>query len=159
MAHSGSGATRGTWPHRKIAYGAALLNLHNSASLLFHYSCHCYYVIFLTSRSRLREQHCLPADSPVKVCLQRRPQLLLLSTQSRSRGFTPPCFSAMCIMCCKAKGFSFSCGIMPRQPLEKGPWWPRAGVVAGRRAASCSLHPAALAIACCTASPVETLPL
>lgn len=27
---------------------------------LFHHSCHCYYVIFLTRPSRLREQHCPP---------------------------------------------------------------------------------------------------
>lgn len=113
------------WPHWKIAFGAAttqtLFNLQNSASLLFHYYCHCYYVIFLIRRSRLREQHCFPADSPVKLCLQQGPQLLLLSTQSRSRGFTPLCVSAMCTMCCRAKGFSFSCGILPRQPLETGP--------------------------------------
>lgn len=62
-------------------------------------------------------------------------------------------------MCRNAKGFSFSCGILPRQPLERGPWWPRAGGVAGRRAACCSPNPAALAIACCTAPPVETMPL
>lgn len=34
----------------------------------------------------------------------------------------------MCFMCSKGKGFSFSCGILPRQPLERGPlvalcWW------------------------------------
>lgn len=152
------------WPYWEGTYGpspreAKLFNLHNSASLLFHYSCHCYYVIFLTRQSHLREQHCFPADSPVKLHLQRGPQLLLMSTQSCSRGFTPLCFSAMCTMCCKAKGLSFSCGILPRSPLERGPWWPHAGVVAGRRAACYSPHPAALAIACRTAPPVETMPL
>lgn len=136
-----------------------LLNLQNTSSLRFHYSCHCYYVIFLTRWSRLREHYCFRADSPVKLCLQWGLQLLLLSTQSRSRGFTPPCFLAMCTMCSREKGLSFSCGILPRQPLERGPWWPRAGVVAGKRAAFCSPHPTALAIACCTAPPVETSPL
>lgn len=43
-------------------------NQQSCVSLLFHHSCHCYYVIFLTRPSRLREQHCFPADSPA-VCV------------------------------------------------------------------------------------------
>lgn len=161
---SGSGATRGRGPHWKLTFGPTTSqtsrNLQKSASLLFHYSCHCYYVVFLTRRPRLREQHCSPADSPVELCLQHGPQLLLLSTQSRSRGFTPLCFLTMCLMCCTAKGFILCCGILPRQPLERGPWWPLsgAGEVASRHAACCSPNPAALAIARRTAPPVETVP-
>lgn len=89
-----------------------------SVPLLFHHSCHCYYVIFLTRPSCLREQHCFSADSPECDVCSGRPQLLLLSTQSCSRGCTPLCFSVMCFACCTGRGFS--CGILPGQPLERG---------------------------------------
>lgn len=65
----------------------------------------------------------------------------------------------MCFMCRTGRGFGFSCGILPWQPLERG-GVPRSPVavewLAGTRlAALCT--PAVLAITCCTAPPVETM--
>lgn len=59
----------------------------------------------------------------------------------------------MCIRCCRAKGFSFSPGILPGQTLREG---PPGGLHGGVVAACCSLHPAALAITCSIDLPVET---
>lgn len=88
-----------------------------SVPLLFHHSCHCYYVIFLTRPSCLREQHCFSADSPeCDVCIS-----CSFCRHKAAPEVAPPlCFSAMCFVCCTGRGFSFSCGILPGQALERG---------------------------------------
>lgn len=152
--------------HRKLACEPAapsqtLLNPHTAmlhlALPLFLSLLLCHF--FLTRQSHLREQRCFPADSLVKLPFQPEPQLLL-STKLFQRFHPPSVFLSRVHYVLQCKEVSVlvvaSC---PGCLLRGAPGGPRAGVVAGRRAACCSPHPAALAIACCTAPPVETMPL
>lgn len=106
------------------------------------------FVIFLTRRSHLREQHCFPADSSVKLGF--RLQLLLLL-----RGFIHLA-SRPCALCVVKQKVSVELGAScPGIYLRGAP----GGIPLHADAARCSLHPTAPTIACHTATPEETMPL
>lgn len=125
-----------------------------SVPLLFHHSCHCYYVIFLTRPSCLREQHCFSADSPeCDVCIS-----CSFCRHKAAPEVAPLCVSQPCASCVvQAEVLALVVASCPGRLLRGGPSWFCSGGVAGRYAARCSMHPAVLEITCCTAPPVETM--
>lgn len=128
-----------------------------SVPLLFHHSCHCYYVIFLTRPSCLREQHCFCADSPEwDVCSEGLG--CSFCPHKAAPEVAPLCVSRPCASCVvQAEVVVLVVASCPHSLLRGGPSWSCRGGVAGRYAARCSMHPAVSAITCCTAPPVETM--
>lgn len=127
---------------------------------LFHHSCHCYYVIFLTRPSRLREQHYPPLPPPPLP----HPDGLVRDACSQgglscSRAATTPPHPAQRLCGTNKKGFSG--GILPeysphppthththlrvpaggRGPLVPPPLYTRVVRVAGSSAALSTLLP------------------